>query len=144
MARKGIDVITLFYLATALICFVPYLQYGHPILIVSGLIYAIPFFVVGGGLALRKEWSRKLARITSSLIILVVLPLLFKKKLVFVFSLPYVISMTYPPSSVLFFKGLFGALIIGHLVTALSLRGAGGGALQQGSGSGSCAKSGGG
>ncbi|TAK01643.1 MAG: hypothetical protein EPO39_14095, partial [Candidatus Manganitrophaceae bacterium] len=96
MARKGIDVITLFYLATALICFVPYLQYGHPILIVSGLIYAIPFFVVGGGLALRKEWSRKLARITSSLIILVVLPLLFKKKLVFVFSLPYVISMTYP------------------------------------------------
>ncbi len=134
MVRKEIDWIALFYLATALVCFVPYFQYGHPILIGAGLIYAIPFFVVGGGLALRKEWGWKLAMVSSPLLILVVLPLLFKKQLVFVFPLPYAISMTYPPSSVLSFKGLFGGLVAGHFVAALSLlRASVKGAFQQGS-----------
>lgn len=134
MVRKGIDFIALFYFATALICFVPYFQFGHPVLIAAGLFYAIPSFVTGGGVALRREWGRKLAMVLSPLLILVVLPLLFKKQLTFVFSLPFRIAMTYPPSSVLSFKGLFGALIIGHLVSVLYLlRGPVKGAFQQGS-----------
>lgn len=134
MVRKGIDLAALFYIATALVCFIPYFQYGHPLLIASGLIYALPFFLVGGGLALRKIWSRKLAITTSVLLILVILPLLFKKKLSFAFSFPFFISVTYPPSSVRFFKGLFGGLIIGHVATVLYLlRGSIKEAFQQGS-----------
>lgn len=121
MARKGIDLIALFYLGTALVCFLPYFQYGHPLLIAAGLIYALPSFTVGGGLALRKAWSRKLAMVTSSLLVVVVFPLLFKKQLVFVFAFPLSISVTYPSSSFLFFKGLFGGLIAGHLVTVFYL-----------------------
>ena len=121
MVRRGIDFIALFYLATALICFIPYFQYGHPILIAAGLIYAVPFFMISGGLALRKEWSWKLAVVTSSLLIFVVLPLLFRKKLAFVFPLPYSIQMTYPPSSAFSFRGLFGGLIFVHFVTVLYL-----------------------
>ena len=119
MVRKGIDLVALFYLATALVCFVPYFQYGHSLLILAGLIYGIPFFVGGGGLALRREWSRKFAMIASSLLVWVVLPLLFRKQLVFHFSYPLSVSITYPPSSVFSFKGLFGGLILGHIATVV-------------------------
>jgi len=121
VVRKSIDLVALFYLATALICFLPYFQYGHAILIAAGLIYAIPFFVVGIGLALRKGWGRRLGMIASPLLILVVLPMLFKKHLTFIFSFPYSIAITYPPSSALAVKGLFGGLIIGHLMMLLFL-----------------------
>jgi len=116
MVRKGIDLIALIYFATALLCFIPYFQFSHPILIAAGLVYAAPSFLVAVGLVLRKEWGRKLAIILSPLLIFVVLPLLFKRELTFVFSFPSV-AVTYSRTAVLSFKGLFAGLIAGHLVS---------------------------
>ncbi len=121
MIRRGIDFVALFYLSTALICFLPYFQFDHPILVAAGLIYAIPCVIIAGGLALRRAWGRKLAILFSSFLILVVFPLLFKKQLTFVFSFPFSIAVTYPPGSVLSFKGLFGTLIVGHLLSMFYL-----------------------
>ncbi|MGB3942706.1 MAG: hypothetical protein WBK96_14570 [Candidatus Manganitrophaceae bacterium] len=121
MNRKGIDLAALFYLTTAVVCFVPYFQYGHPLLIGAGMVYGLPFTVVAGGLALRKEWGRKLALLLSPFFILAVLPLLFKRRLTFVFSLPFSVGVTYPPESALFFKGMFGLLIAGHFAVILYL-----------------------
>lgn len=121
MIRKGIGFIALLYLATALICFVPYFQFGHPILIAAGFIYAVPSFIVAGGVVLKKEWGRKLAIILSPLLILAVLPLLFKKQLTFVFSFPFSIAVTYSPPSARSFKGLFVSLIVGHFISIIYL-----------------------
>jgi hypothetical protein len=132
MVRNGIDLIALIYLATALICFIPYFQFGHPILVAAGLIYSTPSFLIVGGLVLRKGWGRKLAIILSPLLILGVLPLLFKKQLTFVFSIPS-IAVTYSPTAALSFRGLFVGLIVGHLVSILYLlRGSVKGVFQRG------------
>lgn len=120
MVRKGINFISLIYLATAFICFIPYFQFSHPILIAAGLIYATPSFLIAVGLVLRREWGRKLAITLSPLLILVVFPLLFKKQLTFIFSFPS-IAVTYSRTAALSFKGLFFSLIAGHLVSVLYL-----------------------
>lgn len=121
MVRRGIDLVALFYLATALICFVPYLQFDHPLLFAAGLIYAVPSLVIAGGVALRRAWGRKLAMVFSPLLIFVVLPLMFKKQPTFVFSFPFRIAVTYPPSSAVSFKWFFGLLLIGHFVSMFYL-----------------------
>lgn len=120
MVRKGIGLIALIYLATALICFIPYFQFSHPILIAAGLVYAAPSFLVAVGLILRRGWGRKLAILFSPLLIFVVLPLLFKRQLTFIFSFPSV-AVTYSPTEAPSFKGLFVGLIVGHLVSIVYL-----------------------
>lgn len=121
MLRRGINLVALFYLATALICFVPYFQFDHPLLIATGLIYAVPSFVIAGGVVLRRAWGRKLAMILSPLLVLAVLPLMVKKQPTFVFSFPFRIAVTYPPSSAVAFKWFFGLLLMGHLVSMFYL-----------------------
>ncbi|MBI3805806.1 MAG: hypothetical protein HY282_18795 [Nitrospirae bacterium] len=120
MARKGVDLIALFYLLTAVACFLPYFQYGDGLLLGSGLVYAIPFLTVGVGLGLRRDWGQKLAVLLSPLSILVVIPLLFREKLTFVYALPWV-SVTYPSSSAFEFRGCFGFLIAGHFLSLIYL-----------------------
>lgn len=120
MPRKGIDLVALFYFITGLACLIPYFQYGHFILFGSGMMYALPFLVVGGGLGLRKEWGRKLAILLSPLLVLIVLPLLFRKQLTFVYAFPWV-GVTYPPSSAATFRGFFGLMMAGHLIALIYL-----------------------
>jgi len=115
MRRNGINGIFIFYFLTALVYFLPFYHYRYFILLVPGLIYAIPFVVIGWGLAKEKVWGRKLAILMSVIVILTVAPLLLKKRLTIVFPFPYLMSVTYPPSAAAPFKAIMGILTVGHL-----------------------------
>jgi uncharacterized membrane protein (UPF0136 family) len=115
MSRKGMNGIAFFYFFTALVCFMPFYHYRYFILLVPGLIYALPFIVIAWGLIRQRAWGRKLAILASVIVILTVSPLLLRKKLTIVFPFPYLMSVTYPSDAAVPFKTILGTLSGGHL-----------------------------
>ena len=113
--------IAFFYFFTALVSFLPFYHYRYAILLIPGFIYAFPFVVIGWGLMRQKAWGRKLAILASIIVILVVAPLLVKKRLTVVFPFPYLMSVTYPSDAVVTFKTILGILSGGHLLCAVYL-----------------------
>lgn len=121
MSRKGTNGIAFFYFLSMLTCFLPFYHYRYFILLVPALIYAVPFVVIGWGLWRQQEWARKLALLLSVIVVLVVTPLLLKRRLTIVFAFPYLMSVTYPSSSAVPFKTIVGILIGGHLFCLIYL-----------------------
>jgi hypothetical protein len=121
MSRKGMSAIAFLYLVTVLICFLPFYHFRYSILLIPALMYALPFVVIGWGLMRRRGWGRKLAILTSVIVILTVGPLLLKRKLTVVFPFPFLMSVTYPPDAAVPFKTLLGTLVGGHLFCLIYL-----------------------